>query len=143
MEKVIHFTRDELLRSDAATALRINNDLPQALEKNLSLTMTGLERIRAYLNAPMRILSGYRCPILNTAVGGAQYSQHMQAQAADFISVSFGTPQQIFAALIPVMAKLGIDQLILEKTWVHVSFTLSPRNEALISTGTGYVNATP
>jgi uncharacterized protein YcbK (DUF882 family) len=43
-----------------------------------------LERIRALSGAPLRILSGYRCPVHNRAVGGAIGSQHTHGTAADF-----------------------------------------------------------
>lgn len=42
-----------------------------------------LERVRAVRGAPLRIVSGYRCPVHNAAVGGAKDSQHMYASAAD------------------------------------------------------------
>jgi hypothetical protein len=45
--------------------------------------MENLEDVRANLGHPMRINSGYRCPIHNTAVGGSVESQHMYGTAAD------------------------------------------------------------
>jgi uncharacterized protein YcbK (DUF882 family) len=42
-----------------------------------------LERIRAHYNRPLRIVSGYRCPVHNHAVGGAPDSQHVYGAAAD------------------------------------------------------------
>lgn len=45
--------------------------------------LTHLEALRALVRQPIRIVSGYRCPPHNAAVGGAQDSQHMYAAAAD------------------------------------------------------------
>ena len=45
-----------------------------------------LEKIRAELGGkPIRILSGYRCPVHNRNVGGAKSSQHMLGTAADIV----------------------------------------------------------
>lgn len=44
-----------------------------------------LERLRAYLGAPISVHSGFRSPALNGAIpGSAAKSQHMLGQAADF-----------------------------------------------------------
>jgi zinc D-Ala-D-Ala carboxypeptidase len=46
-----------------------------------------LETLRHLIgDKPIRIVSGYRCPVHNKAVGGAPDSQHMYAAAADIPS---------------------------------------------------------
>jgi uncharacterized protein YcbK (DUF882 family) len=43
-----------------------------------------LERARTLIgDRPIRIVSGYRCPVHNSRVGGARNSQHMYGSAAD------------------------------------------------------------
>ncbi len=42
-----------------------------------------LEHIRSIRGVPLRIISGYRSPSSNAAVGGAKYSRHMHGDAAD------------------------------------------------------------
>lgn len=42
-----------------------------------------LEVIRERVGGPLVILSGYRSPEHNTAVGGARHSQHVAGRAAD------------------------------------------------------------
>lgn len=67
---------------------------------------------------PVRVLSGYRCPALNAAVGGAANSQHLRGEAAD-ITVPGVPTETVFdwaRASLP-----GFGQLILEPGWLHVS----------------------
>lgn len=42
-----------------------------------------LERLRALVGRPCVIVSGYRSPGTNRAVGGAPHSQHLDGRAAD------------------------------------------------------------
>ena len=42
-----------------------------------------LERLRALVGAPLVVVSGYRCPEHNRAVGGARGSLHTRGMAAD------------------------------------------------------------
>lgn len=45
--------------------------------------VAALERLRVAKGRPVRILSGYRCPVHNRAVGGATHSRHLVGDAAD------------------------------------------------------------
>lgn len=45
--------------------------------------VAGLEELRRLVGRPIRIVSGYRCPRHNKAVGGAQRSRHVYGDAAD------------------------------------------------------------
>jgi zinc D-Ala-D-Ala carboxypeptidase len=44
-----------------------------------------LEELRARHGRPIRIVSGYRCPVHNAQVHGAPDSQHMYGTAADLL----------------------------------------------------------
>ena len=46
-----------------------------------------LEKYRAKVGKPVRIISGYRCPSHNQAVGGASKSQHMYGYSSDFVGL--------------------------------------------------------
>jgi uncharacterized protein YcbK (DUF882 family) len=45
--------------------------------------VASLELLRAIHGRPIRIVSGYRCPVHNAEVAGAPDSQHMYGAAAD------------------------------------------------------------
>lgn len=120
-----HFTLEELMSSNKARSLGIDNTPPQELMPRLVLLADMLERIRSTLGVPVIVSSGYRCPALNRAVGSSSTSDHPQGHAADFAAPAFGTPYQICLQLAPLVSVLSIGQLIHEsvggKTWVHVS----------------------
>jgi hypothetical protein len=126
-----HFNLKEFTRSETADKLKIDNTLPDALMPAMLFTACGMERIRHVLKYPMKITSGYRCDELNKAVGGVDDSQHKDAEACDFVCPVFGIPRDVVIRLLPMVKPLGIDQLILEGGWVHVSFTTRPRYEVL------------
>jgi zinc D-Ala-D-Ala carboxypeptidase len=126
-----NFAEIEFIVSKTAQRLGIDNTPSVDIMEKINQTMAGMERIRAFLSHPIQVLSGYRCPDLNQAVGGAKDSQHMKGEACDFICPDFGTPKTICLSLVPKLIQLGIDQMIMEGTWVHVSFTHMPRYEVL------------
>lgn len=127
-----HFSLIEFTYSKTASERNIDNTPPDSVITNLNFTMAGMERIRHALNEhQIQVLSGYRCPDLNQAVGGVENSQHVTGQACDFICPDFGTPFDIVFELIREMKVLGIDQMIMEGTWVHVSFTHTPRYQVM------------
>lgn len=52
---------------------------------NLNRLADYLDGIREKYGKPIFISSGYRCPLLNQAVGGVANSQHLKGLAADLI----------------------------------------------------------
>lgn len=106
---------------------------------NLRRLARGLDEVRRLLGHRLRISSGYRCPELNAAVGGARASQHCEGLAADFECPAFGTPLEIAVAI--QRSTIAFDQCILEfGRWVHVSFSDAPRRRVLTiyDDGAGY-----
>ena len=126
-----HFTLEELTGSTTATRLSIDNTPTPEIAAHLTQTAMGLEKVRALLGQPMHIDSGYRCPDLNKAVGGASNSAHMEGFAADFICPDFGTPVEIVRAI--AASDIEFDKCIQEGTWVHISFDPAMRKELLIA----------
>jgi zinc D-Ala-D-Ala carboxypeptidase len=129
-----HFSLDELTHSDLAVRKGISNDPTPDVISNLTRLAGLLEQVRKYLNKPILINSGYRCPELNQAVGGQKSSQHLLGCAAD-IRISGMTPDEIVKAII--QTDIQFDQMIREfDSWVHISVTNktedTPRNQVLI-----------
>jgi len=98
-----------------------------------------LEPIRELLGKPVQITSAYRCPRLNTVVGGVPDSFHVATPlqcAVDFV-VPGMTVQAAFDR-IRLRSYLAIDKVIHEKRagkeWLHVQWRrgLPPRRVALI-----------
>jgi hypothetical protein len=129
MQLTQHFDLEELTKSQTGDRLGIDNvPAAAALDSLMVLCARVLEPVRAHYG-PVFINSGYRCPDLNKAVGGASTSQHCLGQAAD-IEVP-GVANGDLAAW--VVANLDFDQVILEcyrkgqpnSGWVHVSYKTS------------------
>jgi len=89
-------------------------------------TAAHMERVRAALgNKSIHVNSFYRSPAVNAAVGSKSTSQHLLGEAVDFICPAFGTPVEICRKLIELHDLIRFDQLILEHSWVHISFTVT------------------
>lgn len=127
-----HFSLEELIHSDTATRLDIDNTPSEEVMDNLKFLAEKLENVRALLHNPMLVSSGYRSYALNDHLGSKRTSAHTRGFAVDFISPSFGTPEEIVEAI--VNSDIEYDQVILEfGRWVHLAFTPDePRKEALI-----------
>jgi hypothetical protein len=70
-----------------------NSAPPEELWKNIVPTLAVLERFRTEFGSPVTLLSTYRSPKYNKAVGGAAKSQHEQFSAIDF-TCRTGKPKQ-------------------------------------------------
>lgn len=123
-----HFALEEMLRSDTARQKGIDNALPNdaVLMSLKALCRNVLEPLRKAYGKPITVTSGYRCPVLNKAVGGVANSQHTKGEAADLSVGSTAENRKLFDLIRQL--KLPYDQLIDEygMRWVHVSY--SPRN---------------
>lgn len=124
-----YFTLEELTASQYAIRHRIDNTPSASVLNVLRTTAVKLDAVRQLLGRPVYVSSGYRCPKLNAAIGGAKTSQHVKGEAVDFTCAKFGTPYAIVKAI--KSSSIEFDQLICEGTWVHISFSSSPRREVL------------
>lgn len=128
-----HFTLGEMLRSAAASRLGLDNT-PESDEiyENIKKTCEALEIVRAYYGKPINVLSCYRAPEVNQAVGGSKSSAHMKGLAADFTIA--GIPNIEICSAISALG-IAFDQIIYEfgeSGWVHLGLTNgTPRHQIL------------
>lgn len=114
-----HFSLSEFITSETALRKNINNTPPQEVIENLrALCRNVLDPLRERTGSVL-ISSGYRSPLLNKAVGGAQNSHHMKGWAADFTCPGL-TVRQVFDI---IKADYPFNELINEyDRWIHVSY---------------------
>ena len=138
--------------SATAERLAIDNTPPRAAQRMLTILVEQLlDPIRRRYGAPIIVTSGYRCPALNTAVGGVANSHHIVGCAADivapllspqggknqtapFLSSPLGgseggcgdQTQYLFHLIVQMQREGAIrfTQLIAEKDyrWLHISY---------------------
>ena len=123
---MIYFTITELCYSDVAKNKGIDNSPTTDVRTNLvTLVNNLLDPLREAWKSPIKVTSGYRCGVLNRAVGGSSTSAHLYGCAADIVPLNgeigkfkelcknyFGSRRHLF------------DQVILEDNdkseWVHI-----------------------
>lgn len=118
-----YFTFEELSRSATAKQLGIDNTPNKTIKDNLrALVDNTLDPLRSIWGKPIHVNSGYRCPKLNKAVGGATNSSHMCGQAADITVGSKIENKKLWDLLIE--SPIPFTKVINEKdfSWLHVSF---------------------
>jgi zinc D-Ala-D-Ala carboxypeptidase len=131
-----HFTLDEMLKSQTALRMGLDNT-PDAdqLENLLTLCESVLEPVRVHWDKPVVVNSGFRSLPVNRAIGSRDSSQHAKGEAADIEIPGIDN----LVLYYWIAEELDFDQLILEyysgepsSGWVHVSYVgLENRNETL------------
>mgnify|MGYP001597993133 FL=1 len=120
-----HFSLAEATYSATAISNGIENKPDKEQLVNLTYSASKMEVVRRILgNKPVQITSWLRVPELNRAVGGTPTSDHQTGASIDFKCPIFGSPRDICLKLMQHKEELGYDQLILEPTWVHISFPI-------------------
>ena len=127
-----HFKLVEFTRSATAQARHIDNTPNEEQIKNLKFLCDNvLEPLREQFG-PIIIGSGFRCPVLNTAIGGVKNSQHKTGEACDIHLPSIEVGKKYFEFLKKLP---NFDQLIWERDnprsnhyWIHVSIKRSGKN---------------
>ena len=128
-----HISYKEGVYSITATRRGIDNTPNKDQLSNMELVAEEVfEPLRAYVGGPIKINSFFRCPELNTAIGGSSKSQHCKGQAID-IDDTFG--RMTNAEMYHWIKKyLEFDQMIWEfgdddnPDWVHVSYVSEDEN---------------
>ena len=128
-----NFTLQELIKSDTAIRLNIdNNPNSDQIEKLKALCENVLQPVRDQFGR-VKVTSGFRAPELCRAINSSENSQHAKAEAADFECLGVDN-----AELADWIHKnLETDQLILEfytpgepnSGWIHCSWISEGRRE--------------
>ena len=132
-----YFTLYELLYSRTALYSKIANHPTWQQVENLNrLATTILDPVRKVYGKPIKVSSGFRCTLLNSAVGGVDNSQHLRGLAADLqVNDLKALKQAVIDSGVP------FDQLIEESKgntkWLHISCAPignNPRKQVLTIT---------
>ena len=127
-----YFKIEELTYSATAQARHIENVPSAEAVRNLELlTENVLDPIREAWGGPIIVNSGYRCPELNKAVGGAQYSYHMKGMAAD-IRPKNGLVYKLYELIVYLFStgQLGITECYIDRKrgYIHIAYNASEYN---------------
>lgn len=121
-----YFTISELCHSDVAKAKGIDNSPTTEVRANLvALVETLLDPLREAWKSPIKVTSGYRCGVLNRAVGGSSTSAHLYGCAADIVPLNGKVAEfKEFCRKYFDVRRHLFDQVILEDNskseWVHI-----------------------
>jgi zinc D-Ala-D-Ala carboxypeptidase len=129
-----NFTMDEMCRTSTGY-INVPNVPERIALKQLVDNL--LQPLRDLYGKPIRVTSGYRSPLVNKSIGGAQQSQHVKGQAADITGGSAEENEILFNL---IRENFKFDQLIDEfgYSWIHVSYTSGlNRREVLRATKQG------
>lgn len=127
-----YITYQEATTSQTAVRKGIKNE--PCDNELLAMQLVGIrvfDVIREHFKTPLRVSSFYRSPILNKAVGGAPFSQHVKGQAIDIQGTGKVTNKMIFDF---IKENLDFDQVLAEYpkngviSWVHVSYVSKEKN---------------
>ena len=136
MKKIKYFKLSEFINSATAKRLSIDNMPSFEIVDNLNRLADYLDGIRAKLDKPILVSSGYRSPMLNKAVGGVANSQHLKGLAADIMCSDMESLEKV------LRETGGFDQFIKEHRkgsksfWFHVSICSrngKPRNQIIMN----------
>lgn len=127
-----HFTIKELCKSDTAKRRGIKNEPTEEVVRNLTALVDNvLDPLREWYGKPIYVNSGYRCPLLNKAVGGVANSQHLSGEAVDIDVNDTKENRKLFAW---IEENCEFDQLLWENggAWIHVSYKRSGKNRQMV-----------
>lgn len=118
----IYFSIEEMTKSETASKKGIDNGFP-SIETvcNAFKVLYTLDLVRAHIDKPVFINSGYRCKELNKAVGGAENSYHTKGLAADFRTDSKEDIPRMYKFLQKNTKRFNIQELIKYDTFIHMA----------------------
>lgn len=126
---MVYFKLSEFINSATANKKKINNNPTIEIKNHIEeLVDNILDPLRAAWGSGIKVTSGYRCPALNKAVGGAKASAHLTGYAADIKPVN-GRMKEFYEFVKKFLKDKQFDQLINEypnkngvPSWVHIGY---------------------
>lgn len=116
-----NFEAAEFLRSRKADELGIIN-IPNQEQLSCGVKIADkAQELREALGIPMIITSGFRCPELNKAVGGAPRSKHMQFLAIDFIIKGLSPKEGVQKIK---ESGVSVDRCFVERKCIHMQIRM-------------------
>ena len=115
------FTWQEMIQSKTAEKENIDNVPDEVIIKlNLIRLADILDLVRAHIDAPIVINSGYRSKKVNELVGGVENSLHMEGKAADISFMRKEDYEKALTFLKKHKITLSIDEIVPYNTYIHV-----------------------
>lgn len=110
---------------------------PTIWKENRAIKLgVAFEMIRTALgDKPITVLSAYRTPAHNRAIGGARNSQHLEGRALDLRPPTGITVQNFYRIIKALAPDCGIKGIGLYKTFVHID--IRPTTNTAYWKGTG------
>lgn len=124
---VERFLPSEFFKSEKARKLGIFNfpdDSRLVLCNIIRMCNLILVPVRKRINMPITISSGYRCPQLNAAVGGAARSYHMEGRAVDIYCANNKALDDAIVAVNEANLKAHrpvLKEFIRYKNFIHIA----------------------
>ena len=129
-----NFTLSEITKSNTAKRLGIDNAPNQEHLNNMQILIRDLIQPMRDALGPIRISSGYRSPVLNSAIGGSTKSQHCKGQALDLQFWKNGEMcnKEIYDWVLK--EEIEFDQMINEFdfAWIHISLRPDNKNRKMV-----------
>ena len=131
-----HLSYTEATHSAMGSRLKLDNTPNEKQLGNMKeLAAKVFEPLRGHFGKPIVVLSMFRSPAVNRAVGGSATSQHMTGEAIDIAATEGFTNADIFYY---IRNHMDFDQLIWEfgddnnPQWVHVSWNKLRRRKSVL-----------
>lgn len=129
-----NFTLKEMTHTGLKEHQKANFDASTQYLHNILSTCKELQKLRDYIARAVMILSGFRYPGLNTAVGGSPTSDHMTGRAADFTVEDFTDTQGLLCLFLWCRDNLDYGQLIFyapkdRPPWIHLGLPREGRKK--------------
>lgn len=107
-----HFSFEELTHTDDDKLKEKNKQEARSYKDKLVKLAEFAESVRAIIDSPMIITSGFRCEELNKKLGGSPTSKHRFAEAIDFIPKN-KSAKEAFTEII--VSNILYHEIILER----------------------------